>query len=104
MGVMVRNEPEAVRITTATRGRSHDIDARQRRYIISMTIRTLCFLLAVLSMGHWFMWVFLAASLFLPYVAVVLANAGATPDPGGPEAFLDEQRPVLEPPPVSGPV
>lgn len=97
---MARKEPEPVRITTATRGHSDDVGARQRRYVISMTIRTLCFLLAVVSMGHWFMWGFLAASLFLPYFAVVVANAGASPDPGGPEPFSsDEHHRALEGPP-----
>jgi hypothetical protein len=81
---MARREPDAVRITTATRSRSDDIGARQRRYVISMTIRTLCFVLAVVCIGHWFMWVFIAGSFVLPYVAVVMANAGAAPDRGGP--------------------
>lgn len=98
-GDMVRKDEDAVRITTATRRRSDDIQARQRRYIFSMTIRTVCFLLAVVSMGHWFMWLFLAASFFLPTIAVVVANAGASPDPGGPDPFLlDDQRPRLEGP------
>jgi hypothetical protein len=98
---MPRKESEPVRITSAARGHSDDIGARQRRYVVSMTIRTACFLLAVVSIGHWFMWVFLAASAFLPYVAVVLANGGASPDPGGPEAFTptDEGHRAIEGPP-----
>jgi hypothetical protein len=84
---MPSRKPDAVRITSATRSQSDDISGRQRRYVISMAIRTVCFLLAVLSMGHWFMWAFLAASVFLPYFAVVVANGGASPDPGGPEPF-----------------
>ena len=52
-----------------------------------MGIRTVCFVLAVVSIGHWFMWVFIAGSFLLPYVAVILANAGASPDPGGPDYF-----------------
>jgi hypothetical protein len=98
---MARKEPEPVRITTATRGHSDDVGARQRRYVISMTIRTACFLLAVASMGHWFMWVFLVASLFLPYFAVVVANGGSSPDPGGPEPFDsgDHHRALEGPPP-----
>ena len=83
---------DAVRITTAARPRSEDIRGRERRYLISMGIRTACFVLAVVFMGHWLMWVFLAASFFLPYVAVVLANAGVNPDPGGAE---HEYRPDL---------
>ena len=80
-------EPEPIRITTATRSRNQDIAARQKRYLISMSIRTLCFVLAVVSIGHWFMWVFLAASFFLPTIAVVVANSSSPPDPGGPDYF-----------------
>jgi hypothetical protein len=95
---MARKEPEPVRITTATRSHSDDVGARQRRYLISMGIRTACFLAAVFSFGHWFMWIFLIASLVLPYVAVVLANAGASPDPGGMEATgPDPSLPQIEP-------
>lgn len=84
---MPRKEPEPVRITSVPRSHGDDIDTRQRRYVISMTIRTVCFLLGVAFIGHWYMWVFLAASFVLPYVAVVIANGGASPDPGGPEPF-----------------
>jgi hypothetical protein len=84
---MARKEPDPVRITTATRSHHEDIAIRQRRYLISMGIRTVCFVLAVVSIGHWFMWAFIAGSVLLPYVAVVLANAGSSPDPGGPDYF-----------------
>ncbi len=39
-------------------------------------------MLAIVSIGHWFMWFFIAASFLLPYVAVVLANARTSPGPG----------------------
>lgn len=82
---MARNDPEPVRITSAARSHSDDLGARQRRYVISMTIRTACFLLAVLAFTldwpKWAMWLFLVASFVLPYVAVVMANAGASTDP-----------------------
>jgi len=80
-------EPQPVRITTATRSRREDIALRQRRYLISMGIRTVCFLLAVFSIGHWWLWLFIAASFVLPTVAVIVANSNAAPDPGGPEYF-----------------
>ena len=83
---------DAVRITSASRPRSEDIRGREKRYLISMGIRTACFVLAVVFMGHWFMWLFLAGSFFLPTIAVVIANAGVNPDPGGPEF---EYRPDL---------
>ena len=94
---MARKEPEAVRITTAPRSRRDDIAGRQRRYVISMTIRTVCFVLAVVSIGHWFLWVFITASFVLPYVAVILANAGAPTDPERLEEVTpDPQRRAIE--------
>ena len=82
---MRRKREETLRITTASRPRSEDIRGREKRYILSMGIRTLCFILAVVFMGHWVMWLFLVGAVFLPYVAVVMANAGAGTDPGGSE-------------------
>lgn len=79
---MRRKQTEAaVRITSAPRAHSEDVSGRQRRYLISMGLRTLCFLLAVAFMGTWAMWLFLAASVFLPSFAVIVANGGAAPDP-----------------------
>ncbi len=85
---MARRDPAPVRITTATRSRSDDIGRRQRRYLLSMGVRTVCFVLAVVfRQVPIAMWLFIAASFVLPYVAVVMANAGSSPDPGGPEYF-----------------
>ncbi|HET7386429.1 MAG TPA: DUF3099 domain-containing protein [Nocardioidaceae bacterium] len=89
---MARKEPDPVRITSANRGSSADIQHRQRRYLISMGVRTACFVAAVgVFIAHgragWAVWVLVAASFVLPYVAVVMANARSHPDPGGPEYF-----------------
>lgn len=70
-------EPEPVRITTAPVSADDDRRHRQRRYMISMGIRTLCFVVAVLVGPGWFRWVMVAASLLLPYYAVVMANSAA---------------------------
>lgn len=64
-----------VRITTAATSREEEIAGRQRRYVISMTIRTVCFLAAVMVGPGWLRWVLVAGAVLLPYVAVVLANA-----------------------------
>jgi hypothetical protein len=71
-----RNEPVPVRITTAPQNARDDIDRRRRRYVMSMTIRTLCFVGAVLTDG-WLRWVLVAAAFLLPYVAVVMANSAS---------------------------
>lgn len=59
---------------------------RMRRYLISMSVRTLCFVLAVVA-GGWLRWVFVAFAVFLPYVAVVAANSGRSAAPGQPAAY-----------------
>ena len=62
-------------ITTAQSGLSLDQAARQRRYFISMMIRTACFILTVLLPSP-YRWIALACALTLPYIAVIAANAG----------------------------
>jgi len=89
---MRRKHDDPVRITSAQRPHSEDIGGRQRRYLISMGIRTVCFILAVVSIGHWFMWVFLVGAVFLPYIAVVMANAGAHTDPDDDGHPYDPER------------
>jgi hypothetical protein len=50
-----------------------------RRYLLSMGIRTACFVLAVIALGmlHWTVvgWGLVIAAVILPYIAVVVANA-----------------------------
>lgn len=78
MGRDRRRADDAVRITTAAASRADDIRTRQRRYVFSMGVRTLCFVAAVL-VGHGvLMWILIVAALFLPYVAVVMANAASS--------------------------
>lgn len=62
---------------------SEDIRYRQRRYLISMGIRTVCFLGALLLAGHgpvWLVGIMIAAALVLPYISVVFANGGREPE------------------------
>jgi hypothetical protein len=73
-----RRENDAVRITTAAASRNEDIRGRQRRYLISMGIRTVCFVAAVIVGQGVVMWILIVAALLLPYVAVVMANAASS--------------------------
>ncbi len=100
---MPRKDPEPIRITSATRSRSDNVAVRQRRYLISMAVRTGCFLGAVLvaSWSLWLMWVLIVASFVLPQVAVVVANAQADTDPDPrPDTLYDPSHPELGPPPA----
>ncbi len=70
---------DAIRITTAGDSPQADMARRQRKYAIAMTIRTFCFIGAVLAgaAGIGWLWpILIVGAVFLPYVAVVLANAG----------------------------
>lgn len=62
-------------ITGAGESLSQEQNGRTRRYLVSMTIRTACVLLAIVVPG-WPRWVFLAGAVALPYLAVVAANSG----------------------------
>lgn len=75
-----RRGDDAVRITTAASSPKADIAARQRRYVVSMAIRTVCFIGAVAVGAGVLRWVLVAAAVLLPYVAVVMANAVTTKD------------------------
>jgi hypothetical protein len=98
---MPRRDPEPIRITSATRSHSDDVAGRQRRYLISMGVRTACFLLAVVFAGTVWMWVFILGSFLLPSIAVVMANAQARTDPDpDPGTAYDPTRPALDPPPA----
>src|SRR3954465_5601506 len=80
-----RQQDEAVRITTAAGRRHGELAARQRRYLISMTLRSLCFvgaIIAALAGVEWLWPILIAGALILPYVAVVMANAVMTRDDG----------------------
>lgn len=73
----VRNRDEAIRITTAAESRERDMQARQRHYLISMSIRVVCFVGAVIagSAGVTWLWpLLIVGAILLPYVAVIGAN------------------------------
>lgn len=40
-----------------------------------MSLRTICFVGALLVGAGWVRWVLIAGAVFLPYIAVVMANA-----------------------------
>jgi hypothetical protein len=82
------------RVTDALRPMSEDINYRQRRYLISMGIRTACLVAAIALAGRgpvWLIAIMIAAAIVLPYVSVVFANGGREP----------ENTPRLESPRVS---
>ena len=100
---------KAVRITGARSSLTEDVRGRQRRYMVSMAVRTLCVILAIV------LWdesrivaiVALVAGTLLPYLAVVYANAGRESAPNLPDTFVGHQPPPMITPgptvPAQGP-
>ncbi len=82
-------------VTQARRSLSDDITYRQRRYLLMMGIRAICFVIAVVLFTNHFGW--LAAvpavgAIFIPYFAVVFANGGR--EPGNTRGFMEFQPKV----------
>lgn len=61
-------------VTNARSAADDDISARTKHYLVTMGIRTGCFVLAVVTEG-WIRWTCVALAVVLPYIAVVFANA-----------------------------
>jgi hypothetical protein len=73
-------EPDPVySVTSARSGQRDEIGGRERRYVISMAVRTACFIGAVIAwqtVGAWLGAILFVGALVLPYTSVILANAG----------------------------
>jgi hypothetical protein len=72
-------------VTEAQRSKSEDIRFRERRYLIMMGIRVVCFLAAVLlfvNHAGWLTAIPAVGAIAIPYFAVVLANGGREPSGG----------------------
>jgi hypothetical protein len=79
-------------VTQARRPMSEDIAYRQRRYLIMMGIRAVCFLAAVLLfVNHlgWLAAIPVIGAITIPYIAVVFANGGR--EPNNTRGFLEHQ-------------
>lgn len=70
-------KPASTVITNAHTGTSREMASREKRYAITMAIRTACFVSMIFVSGP-LRWVLLAGAIFLPYIAVVLANQANT--------------------------
>jgi membrane protein implicated in regulation of membrane protease activity len=89
-----RSGEHVVSVTSAQPGRSEDLDSRIVRYAWMMSIRIVCFVLAVLTPSPW-RWLFVVGAIALPYFAVVLANAhrSVTTPPADP--YIAPARPSI---------
>ncbi|NLU67417.1 DUF3099 domain-containing protein [Streptomyces sp. HNM0574] len=96
-----QSSPEVFRITGARQGLEDDVRGRQRRYAISMAVRTVSIILTMLlwNVQLWLAVGTLVLGAVLPYIAVVIANAGRENVPSLPSTFVPgPSRAALEAP------
>jgi hypothetical protein len=74
-----RSVPEVAVVTAARLSHSDDITLRQRRYVITQSVRIACVVLAtMLPVPLFWKGVFMLGAIVLPWFGVVMANAGPT--------------------------
>lgn len=75
------DRPAAVLITQAQQSRQEELRSRTRRYALTMTVRTLAFIVAViLPVPVGAKIALIGAAIILPWLAVMAANAGPVRD------------------------
>jgi hypothetical protein len=92
-------------VTEAQRPKSEDIAFRERRYLIMMGIRIVCFVLAVLlfvNHAGWLTAIPAVGAIIIPYFAVVLANGGREPNAGPGFRAYEPNLPARYVPPTAG--
>ncbi|MGW0771331.1 DUF3099 domain-containing protein [Streptomyces sp. NPDC002676] len=99
-----RGAPRAESITRARTGLTGDLRGRQRRYLMAMLVRTACVALMALTWNRWpvFAVCALVGAVGIPYIAVVVAQAGWRQQRGARPALVrvheePAARVVLEP-------
>jgi len=82
-------------ITNAQEALSQEQRGRQRRYFVSMMVRTACFI-STIFLPNPYRWFAMAGAVFLPYIAVVIANAGRETITGKNAIMNNQRRQITE--------
>lgn len=86
---------EVYSITSARRALSEDLHDRNMRYLVSMLIRTVCFVLMIMTPSPW-RWLFALGAVVIPYIAVTVASAGREAAPKAPSNVIPVQPGTVE--------
>ncbi len=87
-----RSVPEVQSATALRESPQNDRRKRMRKYVIAMSVRTVCLVLLVI-VPNWWRYIFGVGAVILPYIAVVLANVGSS-------GAAEPVRPGAAPPPA----
>lgn len=92
-----RSAPEVAVVTAARLSHSDDIRLRQRRYIVTQSVRAACVVLAtMLPVSLFWKGVLILGALALPWFGVVMANAGPTVSRRRKTALVERELPVVD--------
>ena len=97
----VTRAEEPILVTTAPQSPREEQRARTRRYLVTMAIRLVCFVGAIVLVAVGLRWeagIAVAASLVLPWVAVIAANAGPRRRVEQPSLYEQRRRSLGGPP------
>jgi Protein of unknown function (DUF3099) len=97
----VARHPDPLLVTTVAKSPAQERRERERRYLLTMGLRVLCFIAAIVLFAvgpRWAGFIAAVGSLVLPWVAVVAANAAPKRAGGAPVLYAGEQRKELPPP------
>jgi hypothetical protein len=84
-------------VTTAAKSPTDERRERERRYLLTMGLRVVCFIAAIVLFAAGLRWegaIAAAGSLILPWVAVVAANAAPRRTSGEPQLYQREVREI----------
>jgi Protein of unknown function (DUF3099) len=93
-------------VTEARPSRSADISYRERRYLVMMAIRLVCFVIAVvlfINGAGWLTAIPAVGAIIIPYFAVIFANGGREPNNSRGFQAYEPSLPDRFSPPGSGP-
>ena len=94
---MAGGSDHPVLVTTAPVSPADERRSRERRYLITMAIRVVALVLAIVLASGWLRLLLIPLALVLPWVAVVFANAGPTRTrPETPSLYAGERPRELE--------
>ena len=88
-------KPEVLSITDVPESHTDEMHRRMVKYTLAMGIRLACLLL-FFFIDSWFRWFFVAGAVFLPWIAVIIANGGSDKSNLKHSDALLDQAPQLE--------
>jgi Flp pilus assembly protein TadB len=89
----VATHDEPYLVTTAPISAADERRAREKRYLITMGVRVVAFIVAIVFATGWIRVIAIILALVLPWVAVIAANAPRRRVEQQPSMYVGDRRP-----------